>query len=332
MNYLSNRTGKALRWGLWLSTLLLVLGLDTARAEGPEDQPAPLLPWGATPENIPGYMIIEGDIQVPIDRDPREAPWADNLWPGGVVVYEFDGNVTPDNRTNMRNAMAEWQAVANVRFVEEGSCGIIHCVHIQSSNENSSAVGRQFFRQYINIVSWNGRFTICHELGHTLGFFHEQSRSDRDTYVRINWDNIDPNERFNFDREDGSGRYGPYDFDSVMHYDQFAFAIDRRVPTITVLPPNEEWQARIGQRDHLSQMDQRIMSFLYSYPNWRFVDWRYTGIQLGTFLLPYRDFIVGINNTPIRGTLWVQPGVYTGRGTFTRPMMLIAPLGGVTVN
>jgi len=94
----------------------------------------------------------------------------------------------------------------------------------------------------------------------------------------------------------------------------------------------QQWQTRIGHGDHLSRMDQMIMSFIYSFPNWRFVDRNYSGSEQGTFLQPYRTFGVGVNNTPNRGVLWVQPGVYSARGTYTRSMTWQAPLGSVVLN
>ncbi len=75
------------------------------------------------------------------------------------------------------------------------------------------------------------------------------------------------------------------------------------------------------------------MSFIYSQPNWRFVDANYGGIfEFGTFLQPYRSSVAGINNTPTGGTVWIQPGTYTANGIWNRAMTWEAPVGGVTIN
>jgi hypothetical protein len=286
-----------------------------------------------------GCKLIEGDIQVPegftFSGPSTEAVYADNLWPGGVVHYEFDDNVTDDHRYEARRAMEVWESVANVSFRPKDLYDLYY-IHIQDSTKNSSPVGRNLFSHDVNIADWN-RFIIAHELGHTLGFWHEQSRSDRDTYVTINWDNIIPDEEHNFDKHDEASHYGPYDFDSLMHYSACAFSIDDNcncsgtpsTTTITVKPAYQTYQCVIGNRDHLSEFDKLTMSFLYPYSNWRFVDVNYSGSEEGTFIEPFNTFSEGAEDVPSDGTVWLQPGTYSAVGAYTKPMTLKAPLGGV---
>ena len=63
------------------------------------------------------------------------------------------------------------------------------------TNEIQRYVGRIGGGQQLNYASGSciTRFgTVLHELYHALGFYHEHSRWDRDDYVTIVWDNIDP--------------------------------------------------------------------------------------------------------------------------------------------
>ena len=64
---------------------------------------------------------------------------------------------------------------------------------------------------------------MVHELMHTIGFWHEHTRPDRDEYVRINEWNIDtrklPIHNFNKrKRWEANINGGEYDYCSIMHY------------------------------------------------------------------------------------------------------------------
>lgn len=65
-----------------------------------------------------------------------------------------------------------------------------------------------------------------------IGFFHEQSRPDRDSHVVINWDNIEPGMEYNF-RKCGNciTQDLEYDYKSIMHYPGNAFSKNGQ-PTI----------------------------------------------------------------------------------------------------
>jgi len=103
--------------------------------------------------------------------------------------------------------------------------------------------------------------TIMHELYHTLGFYHEQSRPDRDDYITVNYANIQSGMASQFQKYDDSttNTYNyPYDYTSVMHYSAYAFSANN-LPTIT---PREN--VTLGQRNTLSTNDIRVLRLLYN--------------------------------------------------------------------
>ncbi len=382
-------------WVLVCSAAMIPLLVAGAGSDAAVGEPAP--EGGGDPsarsDGVPdGYRLIEGDILVPRDLDgggtvTEEGAYSVELWTDGVVPYSFDPNVDANDancdggscRQLMLDAMAEWESVANVEFRPwVGSDP--NFIYIRSSTGNSSHVGMIGGLQFIDLFRWNSPYTIRHELGHALGYWHEQSRTDRDAYVQINCENSSqgccgggPCD-FNLLINPSALTYGPYDFDSVMHYGQCFFSTcgikDCPFPvtpdcvTISVLPPHDyvsgsgtcavaaglcdtgarigspcmadgdcqQWQNTIGQRDHLSYLDRLTMSFLYPEDDWVFVDANVgKGKRSGTFFKPYSTFIAGVDATPPGGTLWLQPGAYSAVGTHSAPMIIRAPLGGVTL-
>ena len=129
-----------------------------------------------------------------------------------------------------------------------------------------SEVGRVGGRQILNLeprLVDNSRFgTVVHEFIHAIGYFHEQSRTDRDDFVTINWDNILPDLEHNFDKysADEVDPHGvPYDYGSIMHYPPRGFAIDPDVDTI-IAPPG----VTIGQRARMSERDIAKVNNMYN--------------------------------------------------------------------
>ena len=62
---------------------------------------------------------------------------------------------------------------------------------------------------------------MAHEVGHAMGFWHEQSRTDRDDHVAIKMDNIIEDNKHNFDKHDTNNFEVKYDYGSDMHYGSF---------------------------------------------------------------------------------------------------------------
>ncbi|XP_068115593.1 embryonic protein UVS.2-like isoform X2 [Hyperolius riggenbachi] len=101
---------------------------------------------------------------------------------------------------------------------------------------------------------------IQHEVFHALGFNHEILRPDRDHYVKIVYENIQPVALHRFDIEDCTDISLPYDYDSVMHFGRSEYSVDGKETVVPILDP----AANIGQHVGVSPLDIIKLNKLYN--------------------------------------------------------------------
>jgi hypothetical protein len=176
-------------------------------------------------------------------------------WSGGQVPYEIDPSLP--NAQRVTDAIAHWEANTKLRFPKHGNES--DYVVFRPSDGCSSSVGKQGGMQYVNLGPDCTAGNAIHEIGHTIGLWHEQSRADRDDFITIVWDNIIDGLEHNFLQHISDGDdAGSYDYGSIMHYPAFAFAKDTSQPTIVT-----KNGANIGQRDGLTTGDISASNLMY---------------------------------------------------------------------
>uniref|UniRef100_A0A3Q1HUF5 Metalloendopeptidase n=1 Tax=Anabas testudineus TaxID=64144 RepID=A0A3Q1HUF5_ANATE len=174
----------------------------------------------------------------------------------GVILKAFD-----QYRLKTCIDFAPWKGEENYISVFKGS----GCF--------SKVGNRRVGKQQLSIGSNCDRLgTVEHEFLHALGFWHEQSRADRDDYVDIMWDRIEPGKEHNFNTYDDtvSSALGvPYDYGSVMHYSKTSFNIGSEPTIVTKIP---QFIDVIGQRMGFSASDLTKLNRLYNSVSSTFVD------------------------------------------------------------
>ncbi|XP_030375925.1 zinc metalloproteinase nas-4, partial [Scaptodrosophila lebanonensis] len=223
------------------------------------------------PEELGTYY--EGDILIPLsNREPRYNLTRNGIrtqssrWPGGIVPYEIKGQFSTQELQNIQHAINEYHSKTCVRF--KARSNERDYISIVSGRTGCwSSIGRLGGRQEVNLQSPNclrTRGTPIHELMHALGFFHEQSRHERDRYVRVLDENVKPGMLVNFEKSSPSKEYGfgvEYDYASVMHYSPTSFSKNGK-PTLMALQSNASSRL-MGQRNGFSKGDVQKINAMY---------------------------------------------------------------------
>ncbi|RVE62958.1 hypothetical protein OJAV_G00162030 [Oryzias javanicus] len=185
-----------------------------------------------------------------------------NLWTP-PVPFLFDKSVDIHTKGIILRALDQFRLKSCIDFKQRDAEE--YYLSIQKLNGCYSYIGRTTPNGQVLSLGYGCEhvYIVEHEMLHALGFFHEQSRYDRDDYVTIVWDNILKGREHNFNKvpSDESTTHGtPYDYWSVMHYSKDAFTNGNGSTIITIDP---KFQDIIGQDLEMSNYDVQELNLLY---------------------------------------------------------------------
>jgi len=186
-------------------------------------------------------------------------------WPGAVVPYVIQ-SANGQAYEALQETIKEFNEKTCIRLVERTNQR--DYVRMIAGGGCYSYIGRIGGSQDLSIG--NGceyKSTVVHEFVHALGFFHEQSRPDRDNFITIVTENIINGFVNQFEKESTATVTTfnqPYDYVSVMHYSRTAFSKDRQ-RLATIIPKNNPNQ-QLGQLSDggLSEIDVSQLNAMYN--------------------------------------------------------------------
>jgi astacin len=231
-----------------------------------------------------GWAIFEGDInlgradQIAKTRDelvrsggPRYGVFINGSsyrWPSGTVPYVIDASFDYYQRQTIIDAMSHVANTAAGVTFKQRTNETAYVVFAKHSSVCNSPVGRQGSSQTINLTDGcaYSMGTVAHEVLHTMGMWHEQSRCDRDSYITINLNNVLSTNHHNFAKKcSGNTTVFAYNEGSIMHYGTHDFSYNGG----QVITSKRGLDYLMGQLSGLAQSDASTLNYIYKpYTPW----------------------------------------------------------------
>ena len=180
------------------------------------------------------------------------------LWPGGVIPYVIDADVT--NSQDILRAIEEWNSKTVISLVERTTQE--DYVRFRSVGQGCRAhQGRIGGEQFISLHETCDWRIVVHEIGHAVGMWHEHQRQDRHRYLMVHDGFVSLcSNPFALAPEAKVER--PYDYASTMHYGRGPFA---DLPWMETIPPGISILSAFTPAP-LSSGDIDYMARLYGQP------------------------------------------------------------------
>lgn len=171
----------------------------------------------------------------------------------------------PQMQTDIEWATAHWTSRTNLRLIERRE--ILGFTvdpdyirfRVGSKSRSSSKLGRQGKMQDIEVGTSYDRFSLLHEIGHSVGLIHEHQRPDRDQHVIINMANVDKGRESDMKAIShlhvATNIYDPV---SIMHYSRRGGSDSGKI-TLTPIPP----ATRLDGARQLTGLDIDIVNRVY---------------------------------------------------------------------
>lgn len=185
-------------------------------------------------------------------------------WKNGMIPYEVDPGVDQNVKEIIEEVISDFNSRTNIKF----QLRRLENDFLKFKNTSANCytyIGKTGGEQPVYLSPRCAYKQVAHELMHTLGFYHEQSRLDRDEHIEVLWENIEEKFHSQFRKIKWEGielENFPFDFESVMLYPSTAFSVDEE--SFTLLKRNGD---PFLENQELSPQDISRINNLYPVEN-----------------------------------------------------------------